>query len=161
MAKTYEEIKNGAYMFSIATKALEAMGNAGLTDVQNGKSGGVLAHMMIPSFVLKAFSCELALKSLVVKEQGNVKDIHKLNVLYHMLGEPTKNSIANAIIGKMKVHNASYGMTEFLKDLDGVANVFVDWRYFYEDSRSLNILFFGELFDELMKYVVTEPNHQI
>ena len=45
-----------------------------------------------------------------------------------------------------------YADGDFGVDLGKVANAFVDWRYFYEDTRTINIDFLNILFDTLWNY---------
>ena len=67
MGKTYEEIRIGANTFATSTKILETVGQAGLQQASHDAGLGLLAQTMIPAITLKAFTCELALKAMVVK----------------------------------------------------------------------------------------------
>lgn len=152
---TYEKLKNNACIMVTASKTLEAMAVIGLNTCEDETMGDFLAHMMVPALVLRAFSCELILKSLSTEAAGDTSGTCKLNDLYHMIDETTRKEIANAVISKMKVHNSNYGIDDFLTDLDGVANVFIDWRHFYENPPALNTTFLEEFFNVLIWYTVT------
>ena len=62
MGRTKEEIKCGARVFGNAAITLGVIGEAALkADEFSGQK--IIAQNIIPSIVLKAFSCELFLKS--------------------------------------------------------------------------------------------------
>ena len=146
MGKSYEEIRNGANIFATATKALDAIGTAGLEQMEQTESGKALAQMMLPAIVLKAFSCELALKALAAKNQEAVGSVHKLNELYQKINKDTQKEISAVVIAVMKETSPEYSDVDFTEDLNKVAKVFIDWRYYYENSRSLNFAFLHSFF---------------
>lgn len=147
MGKSYEEIRNGANIFATATNALDAIGSAGLLQVEQGSARSEMAQMMLPAIVLKAFSCELALKALAAKNQESVDSIHKLNELYRKISKDMQNQISTTVIIAMKETLPEYSDVDFADDLNKVAKVFVDWRYYYENSRSLNFAYLHSFFN--------------
>ena len=153
---TYKKINNDACVMVIASKTLELLAVMGLNECENEKMGDFLAHVMLPALVLRTFSCELILKSLVAKTHGTYGNSHKLIDLYRMVDESTKDMIANGVIGKMQKHNTDYGTTAFLADLEVLTDFSMDWRYLYENPRSLNTAFLKHLFNELVKYTLPE-----
>lgn len=149
---TYEKLKNDACVMVTASKTLEAVAVIGLNTCEDETMGAFLAHMMVPALVLRAFSCELILNSLIVKAKKDAGSSHKLNDLYHEVDALTQNAIADAVIRKMQLYNANYEMPDFLTDLDNVAQLFAEWRHFYENPRALNSTFLDVFFNELVKY---------
>lgn len=148
MGKSKEEIRAGAKVFGQAANTLGVFGQAALkADDFMGKE--IIAQNIIPSIVLKAFSCELFLKSLVTDE---VKKVHKLNELFEHLKESDRQAIKSSVISKLTIKIDGYDETNFEEDLADVANAFVDWRYFYEEPRSIKMEFLNVLFDVLWKY---------
>lgn len=149
MGKTKAEIEAGARVFGQAANTLGVVGQAVLkADDFKGKE--MIAQNIIPSIVLKAFSCELFLKSLVIS--GDIKKIHKLDELFDCLSDADKDAIKAAVVNKMNGMIGQYAESNFIVDLGKVANAFVDWRYFYEDTRTINIKFLNVLFETLWNY---------
>lgn len=52
----------------------------------------------------------------------------------------------------MASEEGQYGENDFNVDLEEVANAFVDWRYYYEDNRTIKIVFLDTLLDVLWNY---------
>lgn len=149
MGRTKEEIRTGAIVFGQAAKTLGIISQAALkADGFIGKK--ILAQNVIPSIVLKAFSCELFIKSLIIT--NDIIRIHKLDELFFCLSDTDKNSIKNEVINKMASEEGQYVENDFNVDLEEVANAFVDWRYYYEDNRTIKIVFLDTLLDVLWNY---------
>lgn len=92
MGRTKEEIRTGAIVFGQAAKTLGITSQDALkADDFIGKK--ILAQNVIPSIVLKAFSCELFIKSLIIT--NDIIRIHKLDELFFCLSDTDKNSIKN------------------------------------------------------------------
>lgn len=149
MGRTKEEIEAGARVFGQAAHTLGVIGQAVL-EADEFKGKEIIAQNIIPSIVLKAFSCELFMKSLAVSE--NIKRIHKLDELFKILSDTDKCTIKTKVIDRMNDMIGQYTESNFLVDLGKVANAFVDWRYFYENTRTINIEFLNILFDTLWNY---------
>lgn len=151
MGRTKEENKAGAKVFGQAAHTLGVIGQAALkADEFTGKQ--MIAQNIIPSIVLKAFSCELFFKSLIVAQQDDIKNIHKLDQLFAHINDTDKSTIKSLVISQLSITNQHYNEINFDTDLGKAANAFVDWRYFYEEPRSINIEFLDVLFDVLWKY---------
>lgn len=149
MGRTKEEIEAGARVFGQAANTLGVVGEAVLkADDFVGKQ--MIAQNIIPAIVLKAFSCELFMKSLVVT--GNIKKIHKLDELFNNLSQNDKDVIKERVVNAMINKLGTYDENSFNTDLDNVANAFVDWRYFYENPRTINLDFLNSLFTVLWDY---------
>lgn len=83
-------------------------------------------HWFIPSIVNLAFACELYLKFLLF-ESGLPKQYeHSLKELYFSL--PT--NIQEKIINSTEFKDDD----DFLKNLEENANIFIDWRYPFENK---------------------------
>lgn len=146
MGKTKEEIRAGALVFGNAANTLGIIGEAVLkADNFYGKQ--LIAQNLIPSIVLKVFSCELFLKSLIPKRK--LQNIHKLDELFNLLNRDNKKYIVDNVITTLSAIKNQYDESDFEADLNDTANAFVDWRYFYEKSPSINILFLNTLFNVL------------
>ena len=153
MGKSYEEIRNGAHIFKNATYFLDSIGNIGLNLPEGHTNKMALSQMMIPTIVFKAFTCELTLKALVAKNQQSVDIGHKLNVLYQKIDKTIQQEISTSVIAAMQTSNPAYSDADFLEDLDKIAKVFIDWRYYYENSQSLNYAFFDSFYNIVIKYL--------
>ena len=149
MGKTKEEIEAGARIFGQAAHTLGIIGEAVL-NAEPFTGREVIAQNIIPAIVLKAFSCELFIKSLAMS--ADIKKIHKLNELFHYLRPSDRAQIKSSVINIMAKNDEQYTEHNFSVDLDNVANAFVDWRYFYEDTKSINLHFLNALFDTLWNY---------
>lgn len=110
----------------------------------------LLAQTMIPAITLKAFSIELALKALVVKNGKNYGNLHELNKLYIEISEDDRDKIKRNVVSQMKISDTNYNDIKFQEDLDAISRTFIDWRYFYEDIRTVNSLFLNALFDYMI-----------
>lgn len=153
MGKTYEEVKVGAITFANAAKALGVIGEAGLAQLKEESAYKLLAQTMIPAITLKAFSIELALKALVVKNGKNYGNLHELNKLYIEISEDDRDKIKRNVVSQMKIVDANYNDTKFQEDLDAISRTFIDWRYFYEDTRTVNGKFLNVLFDYMIEFL--------
>ena len=76
----------------------------------------------------------------------------KLDELFNCLSDTDKCAIKSEVVSKMNGTIGQYADGDFGVDLGKVANAFVDWRYFYEDTRTINIDFLNILFDTLWNY---------
>ncbi len=160
---SWQDIQQGAKPFIDATRYLELAASAGMQQLQ-GKSGKQFwMHTMIPTIVMKAFSCELMLKAILRHESIDFGKIHFLNTLYDLLSSsPQATPQSKAIYESIKVDVISemgdgYDEARYNHDFDDAANLFVDWRYFFEESTSSGkqltapITFLDRLFQELEK----------
>ena len=80
--------------------------------------------MFISSAILRAFSIELALKSLLYLEDLTLKKGHNLGELFNLQSPQSQAEIATKINAK-----AQREVTAIIPD---VARVFEDWRYIHE-----------------------------
>lgn len=141
-----------ANAFATSALILDKIANAGIyNDNFSRLNKTAMAHTIIPAIVLKTFSCELYMKSLLTI--SNIKRIHKLDELFMCLSKEDKDNIQEIIICILS-KNKSYEIDDFNKDLRKVSNAFVEWRYFYEDSKiEINLEFLNALFGTLRIYV--------
>ena len=142
-------IEDGARIFGQAANTLGVLAKAALkADEFTGKE--IISQNIIPSIVLKAFSSELFLKSIVYA--NDIPKIHKLDDLFELIGNRNKKDIQDSIIKKMQHFSKQYNENNFSTDLSEVANAFIDWRYFFEGTRSININFLDSLFYTLWEH---------
>jgi len=90
------------------------------------KHAGDHGTMYIPVGILRAFSIELALKSLLYAEQSRQVREHRLQSLFNLLTEQSQDNISS-------VANKDLTRPRLFKDvLPEISNVFVEWRYVHE-----------------------------
>ena len=153
MGKTYDDIRLGAVTFANAAHTLDIICKAGVEYKENKIGEKLFSQHVIPQITLMAFSCELALKSLMSKNKKSFKSIHNLSKLYKLIANNDKFHISRRVIEKMKNYNSDYDNQCFLDNLEETANTFVDWRYFYEKPVKVVYPFLKSLFDVLIDYV--------
>lgn len=150
----YEEIKKHASVFVSAAKCLEAVAVIGLNKSEDEKMGAFFANMIIPSFIIGAFSCELILRSLAIQEQKETTDIFRIDDLYQTLNRSVQNKIASNVINKVKMQNKNYSKKEFIEDLTHMANIFADWRLFLQSIHTFNNAFYDAFFETLIGFTL-------
>lgn len=117
----------------------------------------------IAAYIVNAsFMCELSLKGIVymeklakskeivTSEESKTKKTHKLNELFNLLNNNTKETIIN----KMQHYCSNDKSSEFSNALEEISNNFPDWRYFYEKDQVTNLLFLRDLSKALEEYVM-------
>lgn len=138
---SWQDIQQGANPFISATRELEVIAEAGLSQRKDEFGRQFWMHTMIPAIVMKAFSCEIMLKAILRHENIPFDRIHKLNELYGLLDTSAQStpqakaiqiSIKTAVISSMR----GFDDAKFNASLDEAGNLFVDWRYFFEESTS-------------------------
>lgn len=135
----YQAFLGGMRIFSKASEHLDEIWKEALkTNCDQEK-----VEMEIPAMVLKAFSCEIGLKSMILKENGSFGRIHKLDELFNILEPKYKIMIKTFVIEAMKriVGPEHYSEEKFLEDLTKNGNAFVRWRYFFEKNNEADITF--------------------
>lgn len=150
MEKSFESMKSAMENFKKAAITLY------LEERKVSEQSGVsLDTSIIPAIVLDAFSCELALKALAEKRGINAERSHLLDELFNKLPEADKNSISEKVIEILSERRKEYGKVEFNICLKNVGKAFVDWRYYYENYRSIDLIFFLKFSMVVEKYVKT------
>lgn len=102
--------------------------------------------------VCKGFTCELILKSIITFENHSTKDTHSLQKLFLMLNGKTQNIIKESTIEEMKKVNITLTHDKFLEKLNENANIFENWRYYYENDQRTDLGFINALFNSLVNY---------
>lgn len=148
IAKSFGDINAAMTTFKNAAKVLY------LEERKISEPSGVsLETSIIPAIVLDAFSCELALKSLAAKRGISVERNHLLDELFDKLPQLDKNNISEKVIEILNESRAKYGIEEFNICLQKVGKTFVDWRYYYENYRRIDLLFFVKFSMVVEEYV--------
>lgn len=88
----------------------------------------------VPMVVNYAFSCELYLKSLILRRGGKHKKLHYLDSLYRELTAPEREGILSLYKNHTKCTD-----DEFEEELAGFRNAFKDWRYNHE-AKALRVI---------------------
>ena len=153
MMNLWENYSQGANPFISASRILEVTASAGNQQLKNERGKQFWIQTMIPAIVMKAFSCELMLKALIAYEKEETIRGHKLNELFHQLSSTLQASLYSKIVSRLRTGNPNYSLIEFEKDLNDAADLFVDWRYFFETAvgseKTVNLTFLDILFNEL------------
>jgi hypothetical protein len=123
----------------ISTQASSFLKAANRCAEQRPTGDGKIEWLMVPENVCLAFSIELNLKALIYQEEHKPSDIHNIEKLFKQLNGKTQNEI---------IKEFDVDKSEFLNDLNLVANAFEFWRYVYENQNndfSFNISFIKKL----------------
>jgi len=81
-----------------------------------------LINLVFPDIILTAFACEIAIKGIFYLDKGQeIKGQHGLKDLFARLDVCIQNDIKNSI-------------QDFDQLLEQTKDVFVDWRYLYENT---------------------------
>jgi hypothetical protein len=99
-----------------------------------------LTSLFSPAIVMLAFSIELGLKAIIKSESGQDTRGHKIDELFKSLVQDSKNTITSEVCNQLKISD-----NEFAQLLTANATAFIDWRYFYENTRNANYKFLQTL----------------
>ncbi len=127
------QIKNAATWNHSAHNLLSEMVNKS----QNNED---VLMMVIPDVIICAFTCELYLKAMLCKENIKFNHVHRLNELFYLLDEDTQKFIEEETLRGLQ-HYAPNEIYNFNDVLEKNGNAFVEMRYFYENSLSIDYLF--------------------
>lgn len=99
-----------------------------------------ILSMLIPDIMLCAFTCELYLKSILVKNEIPFGRTHELDKLFYILDQETQALIEKETIKELKCFDpdCEYNFREILINN---GNAFIEVRYFYENGFSINYSF--------------------
>lgn len=112
-----------------------------LSEVINKSQGNEdVLMMMIPDIIICAFTCELYLKAMLYKENIKFGRTHKLDDLFYLLDKETQKFIEEETIRGLQ-HYTTNEKYDFINYLKRNGNAFIDIRYFYENSLSIDYLF--------------------
>ena len=122
----------------------KAFYNAYIALEQVGNSCDDEVLFSVPQKVNGAFSVELTLKAILVKNNIKYGKEHNLYILFDLLPESFKDELLSNFFRKAPEYCDA---EKFFDELILVSNAFVDWRYFFEgypapafDSRFLSAL---------------------
>ena len=155
--KTASEFYLGANVFIDASKTLNVVGQAGVSQIKDKDEGlQLLGRMYIPGIVYQAFAAELYFKALLVHEGKQIKKIHKLEELLNMLDDSEKSIIKTRMISEIRnaknVGESEYNEKELNSDFKMASRTFEDWRYFFENgSVSADMDFLNSLISVLQE----------
>lgn len=90
---------------------------------------------------------------MMVKNGKNYGNLHELNKLYVEISEDDREKIKRNVVSQMKISAANYNDIKFQENLEVISRTFIDWRYFYEDTRTVNSLFLNALFDYVIGFL--------
>ena len=127
------QIKNAATFNHSAHNLLSEVVNK----MQNNED---VLLMIIPDTIICAFTCELYLKAMLCKENKKFDHIHRLNDLFYLLDEHIQKLIEEETLRGLQHYNPNNKYV-FKDILEKNGNAFVEVRYFYEKSLSINYLF--------------------
>lgn len=95
------------------------------------------------------FACELYLKILIDKTNGNYATGHSISTLYNNLSSTDKNNILAKFNNTVISNNL-----DLITVLNSEGNSFIDWRYAFENTNiSFTYSFWDEFASILKEYV--------
>lgn len=146
MAKTFEDCKFGMQVFN---RSLIKLHSEAINSLQNDDG-----CMVIPEVVITAFACEIGLKALAYKRGIQVGNKHGLADIYALLNQEDKSEIENRTISFLS-EERGYDGHQFETDLQGISDLFVKMRYFYETTENIhfNIIFLLKFNQAVKDYV--------
>ena len=142
-------MEGGMEIYAKAANYLKELSEDALCD--NGPEENL--PMILPAIVLKALACEIGLKTLLQIEGNSNEKEHNLNTLYRKVEECHRSEITQVLLAKMKKVNENYDEDKLIEDIEKVGKTFVEWRYFYEDSRHARITFLDEFYESIQMIV--------
>ena len=89
------------------------------------------ANYILPSAVLKAFSAELGIKSILTMNGVKQNHTHNLESLFFQLDSESKTEIQRSTIDFYNERNSN--KIDFDSELHNIAGSFESFRYFYEN----------------------------
>lgn len=103
---------------------------------------GQVQMLAVPGVACLAFSIEVGLKAIILSEGGSSSG-HKLDELFKKTSKVTQNMI---------VQEVGLDQARFAKSLGAASDVFVEWRYIYEqDYAHADTEFLTKLADAVQK----------
>jgi len=147
MGKDYDYFKYGLEAFNEAAEVLHREA------VKLGEGKHSPDKLVIPETIMLAFSCEIALKALLVKRGIEYKKGHCLSGIFKLLLSEDKNAIVNQMLQECGKKN--YDENVFMNDLKDVSNLFEKMRYFFEVEEDIhfNIIFLLQFNKVLNEYI--------
>ncbi|WP_256236490.1 HEPN domain-containing protein [Bacillus sp. EB600] len=114
--------------------------------------GDILSAYSLPAITVSAFSCELALKSILHSESGKTPRGHDLNKLFNQLQQKTRIDMVERTIQAYNFKSEIYGGNSPISEIDfynllnSHKDTFMTVRYFHEGRLSSVDLDFIEAF---------------
>ena len=96
----------------------------------------------IPAIANASFACELYIKSMISDKTFG----HNLKDLFDLLPKETQNTISNSVNDKF----AEHPVYNFEYCLESAADVFINWRYIYENRHTEG--FYGSYINEYLMF---------
>lgn len=113
-------------------------------------------YNLIPAIVNLAFSIELAAKSFIDENRRpRGKEGHNLQLLVSLIEEPIQGVIIDAVMQVTKLDKE-----DVWRFLDKNKYAFVEWRYYYQDGKNVDISFLYE-FATVMNNLVNNVNSKL
>lgn len=130
--KQYDGMKGAARPYH--TSAMLVRAGAVVLDLVASKeqSDVTNSQSIIPQLVLISLSCEISLKALYFKYNEKQIKGHKQNDLYRQLPRDVQDDIKT----KMQPDYPNFD-----EQLEQNSEIFVEWRYYYEEAQSAGFTF--------------------
>lgn len=143
----WEKIKNASAIFNHASCILFQYFNHGMKEnIEVEKS------LIIPQVVLEVFSCELGLKSLLMKEEISYNRIHKLYDLFKTL--PAELQVNIQSLTETSCEKQGLFDSDFESNLMQISNMFIELRYYFEENEKNISPIFIESFHDAIKHFI-------
>ena len=159
MMEDWKKLISVANVFNGSTKILDAVSD-GLSKQKSKDAIDISLHTLIPSIVLKAFACEMYLKTYIANQGGTVPKTHDLYELFRNINKVTRAKISKLLIQMcLQSVDPEYNLDKLDNDIKKISLAFEEWRYFYEKSNTIDIQFLNIFLKALTDPSITPPHH--
>lgn len=109
-----------------------------------------LPYLCLPKIVNGSLACEIALKYFLLKENGAISQIHRLDELFDALPLNHKKVLLEKIYKTLGQNKEMFD-----ENIKRIANSFIDWRYAYEREVVSSTNFFDGFISIVCEYALT------
>jgi hypothetical protein len=138
---TLDNLKIAIKTYENGYKALERVFHSSLHS-----NPPLAGSYLISMIVLQSLCCEIGLKALILSEGKNFSQKHKLDKLFALIQTSTQKKI---------IRESEMQERDFRDKLKQNNNCFVNWRYFFEKSQSVNIDFLNKILNSINSILFT------
>jgi hypothetical protein len=136
-------LKAATRIFNTSYLTLKALFDQGVQS-QNQE----LILQSIPMTMILSFNIEISLKHLIKRDVGIQEGGHNLYILFNKLDDSLKHKITEAIKDELSINEDLFDGR-----LESIKNTFVDWRYFYEGDRNIDLEFLQVMNENLQREI--------
>ena len=89
-------------------------------------------YMYVSVIMLKTFSCEAFIKAIMEYDNNTILKRHNLLELFNSIDSKKRDVIVDNLI---KAYSNQIDKDIILEKLSEISDAFIDWRYFFENSK--------------------------